>query len=82
MSITDTEIYRLEEIRDEINELMDEAAAIVASTEDYIIDGRADVWMKNIRENTHSETNAVTISSTIDELWEDYYCYVYIGEDE
>ena len=81
MSITDTQIYHLEEIRDEMNELMDEAAAIVAAT-DYIIDGRADIWLKSIRENTQSETNAATLSTTIDELWEDYYNYVYIGEDE
>lgn len=79
--ISDFQIYRMEEIRDELIELMDETKAIVASSDDYIIGGRADVWLKNIRENTRSETNVVTISTTIDELWIDWYNYGYKGEE-
>ena len=82
MTILDTQIYRLEEIRDEISDLIDEASTIVKSTDDYIIDGSASVWIDNIKENIQSETNAVTISTTITELWADYHNYVYTGEDK
>lgn len=83
MTIKDTEIYRLEEIRDEMNELLDEAKAITASTDDYHIADRAQIyWLVNIRNNLHSKTHAVTLSTTIDELWEDFHNYVYTGEDE
>lgn len=71
--ITDTELYRLEEIRDEINDLMDETSAIVAGCDDYIIDGRAKKWIDNVVENITSETNMITMSSTIDELWDDFH---------
>ena len=82
MTILDTQIYRLEEIRDEISDLIDEASAIVKSTDDYIIDGNASVWIDNIKENIRSDTNAITMSITIDDLWNDYHTYVYTGEDE
>ena len=82
MTIIDIQIYRLEEIRDEISNLIDEASAIVKSTDDYIIDGNASVWIDNIKENIRSDTNAITMSITIDDLWNDYHTYVYTGEDE
>lgn len=87
MTIQDTQIYRLEEIRDEMNDLLDEVEAIAADSDDDIIVERAKIyWLTNIRKNihnkTHGETHAVTMSKTIDELWEDYYNYVYTGEDE
>ena len=50
--ITDTEIYRLEQIRDEINDLIDEVSATVADCDDYIIDGRAKKWITDMKENT------------------------------
>lgn len=73
--ITDTEIYRLEAIRDEMNDLIDEASAIVAGCDDYIIDGRANKWINDMKENITSETNRVTMASTIDELWDDFHDY-------
>ena len=73
--ITDTEIYRLEQIRDEINDLIDEASATVADCDDYIINGRAKKWLTDMKENTISETNRITMSTTIDELWEDFHDY-------
>ena len=87
MTIQDTQIYRLEEIRDEINEFLNEAEAIAADSDDYIIADRAKIyWLTNIRKNihnkTHGETHAVTMSKTIDALWEDWYNHVYTGEDE
>lgn len=87
MTIQDTQIYRLEAIRDEMNDLLDEAEAIAAGSDDDIIVERAKIyWLTNIRKNIHNkkygEMHAVTMSKTIDKLWEDYYNYVYTGEDE
>ena len=82
MTIQDTQIYHLESIRDEMNELLDEAEAIVASTDDYVINDRAKArWLTTIRNSIHSKTSVVTMSTTIDELWEDWYDNVYEGEE-
>lgn len=75
MTITDIDIYRLEEIHGEINDLVDEADAIVATSDDYIIVRHADKWIKIMRENVQGETNAITIATTIDDLWNDFYEY-------
>lgn len=83
MTTSDLEIYRLEEIRDEITDLMDEAKAIVAGSDDYLIDERANLtWIKNIRELLSSKSNIITMSTTINELWEDWYEIDHTGEDK
>lgn len=73
--ITDIEIYRLETIHGEISDLIDEADAIVAGCDDHVVAERAEEWVKNIRENVQSETDKVTIATTIDDLWNDFYEY-------
>lgn len=74
MTITDTEIYQMEEIIDAMEELLSDANAIVSGCDDYIIENCAkDNWIKIIRDNLRSERNIPTMADTIDDLWEDYH---------
>jgi hypothetical protein len=64
----------MEEIRDEIIELLDEAKAITAGCGDYIAVDQASVWIAKIEECINSENSyRLTIQKTIDDFWKDYH---------
>lgn len=74
IKMKDIEIYRMEEIRDEITELLGEAKVITAGCDDYIAVAQALVWITKIDECVNSEnSHRLTIQKTIDDFWKDYY---------
>ena len=68
---TSERINRLEEIKDEIEDLVNEAASIIRSEigRSDIIYQRAEVyWISNIKNSLESDTHYGTIESTIHDL--------------
>ena len=66
--IKDTHIYRLENIQEEIEDLLDESDAIIAGSDDELIVNHArSTWIYNIR------TQLRGMEKTIQMLWDRYY---------
>jgi len=71
--MNDLDIYRLEAIQEEMDDLLDEADAIISGSNDQLIVDRArNLWIFNIRVQLRG-MEVVTMEKTIRTLWDKYY---------